>query len=297
MANNSSKTSTHSAVALPIDHLVINIGRKMEQAHRVFKHLGFTLTPLGRHTMGSINHLIMLDKDYIELIGLPDDGTETRGELLLSQIGTDGLVFQSSDADQTYQDLIGRKQNVKPVQAFSRPVELDGKVSDAKFKTVRYTPGFFPAGRVYFCQHLTPELVWRSEWQSHPNGAQSIAALLIVSKTPKRDAEQYAAVCGGKAVRGKHGEYRIQGHAYELVIVSQQAYEECFGPLVCDAGGRASYFGAIAIRTNKLDALRNILEHANPDSEIRWRDLGNRIALHVPGFNSLLEFIDTDNSI
>lgn len=280
--------------ALPIDHLVINIGRRMEQAHRLFKHLGFTLTPLGRHTMGSINHLMMFDKDYIELIGLPDDGTETRGELLLSQIGTDGLVFQTSDADQTYQELIERKQDVRPVQAFSRPVELDDKVSDAKFKTVRYTPGFFPAGRVYFCQHLTPELVWRPEWQTHANGAHSIAALLIVSQTPKKDADQYAAVCGGKARRGAHGEYRIQGQTYELVIVSPKAYENCFGAFVCDPGGRPSFFGAIAIRTNKLDALRKILEHAKSDSEIRWRDLGNRIALDVPGFNTLLEFIEND---
>lgn len=285
---------TTTQLALPIDHVVINIGRKMDKAHRTFKQLGFTLTPLGRHTMGSINHLMMFDKDYIELIGLPDDGTETRGELLLSKIGTDGLVFQTSDADQTYQELIARKQDIRPVQAFSRPVELDGITSDAKFKTVRYTPGFFPAGRVYFCQHLTPELVWRAEWQSHKNGAQGVAAMLIVSKTPKKDADQYAAVCGGLARRGAHGEYRIKGQSYELVIVSPKAYEDCFGALTCDAGGRPSFFGAIAIRTNKLDNLRKILEHTNPDSEIRWRDLGNRIALNVPGFNSILEFIDYD---
>ena len=286
-------TKSTPALALPIDHLVINIGRKMDQAYQIFKSLGFTLTPLGRHTMGSINHLMMFEKDYIELIGLPDDGTETRGELLLSQIGTDGLVFQSSDADQDYEKLLQRKQDVLPVQSFSRPVELDGKKSDAKFKTVRYTPGHFPAGRVYFCQHLTPELVWRPEWQTHANGAQSVAALLIVSKTPKKDAEKYAAVCGGVAHKGSHGEYRIQGQAYELVIINPEDYAECFGSLACDAGNRPSFFGAIAIRTAHLDGLRDILSKANPDSDIRWRDLGDRIALNVPGFNTLIEFIQS----
>ena len=69
-------------LAVPIDHLVINVLKEMDAAHEIFKQLGFTMTPRGRHTMGSINHLMIFEKDYIELIGLPNDGTELRDELL-----------------------------------------------------------------------------------------------------------------------------------------------------------------------------------------------------------------------
>jgi len=115
--------------AVPIDHLVINVLKEMDAAHDTFKQLGFTMTPRGRHTMGSINHLMIFEKDYIELIGLPVDGTILRDELLGNPIGIDGIVFQSSDAEQTYQTLTKRKQSLLPVQSFSRPVDLDGKKS------------------------------------------------------------------------------------------------------------------------------------------------------------------------
>lgn len=282
-------------LAVPIDHLVINVLKEMDRAHDVFKQLGFTMTPRGRHTMGSINHLMIFEKDYIELIGLPVDGTVLRDELLGNPIGIDGIVFQSSDAEETYQTLIKRKQSLLPVQSFSRPVDLDGKKVDASFKTVRFTPGQFPAGRIYFCQHFTPELVWRKEWQTHENGAQSVAGFLVVSKQPKKDAEQYCKVSGGKVSKGKHGEYRITGQHYALVFIDPSAYENCYGPLVCEDHGRPSFFGAIALKTRSLECIRKVLSSAEPGlSGIRWREFENRIALQVPGFNTLLEFVETD---
>ncbi len=282
-------------VAVPIDHLVINVLKDMDNAHDTFKQLGFTMTPRGRHTMGSINHLMIFDKDYIELIGLPVDGTVLRDELLGNPIGIDGIVFQSSDADETYRTLSKRKQSLLPVQSFSRPVDLDGKKVDASFKTVRFTPGQFPAGRIYFCQHFTPELVWRKEWQTHANGAQGVAGFLVVSKQAKKDAEQYCKVSGGKVSKGQHGEYRITGENYALVFIDQSAYEQCYGSLVCDDHGRTSFFGAIALKTQSIENIRKVLTSGVPGLEgIRWRELENRIALQVPGFNTVLEFVETD---
>lgn len=280
--------------AMPIDHLVINVGHEMGQAHHIFKQLGFTLTPRGRHTMGSINHLMIFEQDYIELIGLPKDETILRDELLSSPIGIDGLVFQTSDAEQTHLALSARKLSLLPVQSFSRPVDIEGEKVDACFKTVRFTPGQFAAGRVYFCQHFTPELVWRSEWQSHKNGAYRVAGLVVVSAHPKKDAEQYCRVSGGMVTRGKHGTFHIVAKDYALVFMTQAAYEISYGPLVCDGHGRSSYFGAITLKTHSLAAVREVLSQAHPESNIRWRDLNDRIALDVPGFNAVLEFIETD---
>ena len=295
--------------ALPIDHLVINVHRNLPAAKGLFEQLGFMLTPMGRHTMGSINHLMVFGDDYIEVIGLPADGTVGRSELLEGPVGMDGLVFKTNDADKTHARLDAAREPLLPVQSFSRPVELDGRMIDARFRTVRFESARFSAGRVYFCQHFTPELVWRKAWQTHACGVTGIAALLIVSTQPQADARQYAVVAGGVARRGAHGEFRIDGAGYSLVVVSPQDYRACFGALACDAHGRSSFFGAIALRVESLAPLRRILQdlesepleesgssrrlHPSPhDAEYVFRDRGDRIAVSIPGAGALLEFIE-----
>ena len=46
-----------------------------------------------------------------------------------------------------------------PPHAFSRPVDLPGGKVEATFRTVTVRQDVFPSGRVYFCEHGTPELV------------------------------------------------------------------------------------------------------------------------------------------
>ena len=56
-----------------------------------------------------------------------------------------------------------------PPHAFSRPVDLPGGKVEATFRTVTVRQDVFPAGQVYFCEHGTPELVWRPPlWVGSP---------------------------------------------------------------------------------------------------------------------------------
>jgi hypothetical protein len=285
----------HDALALPLDHLVINTHFEMNAAHDIFAQLGFTLTPRGRHSLGSINHLMVFENDYLELIGLPSDGGPLRKDVLESPVGIDGLVFQTSDAALTHQLLQANGLAVQPVQAFSRPVELRGVVSEARFETVRFEPGQFNAGRLYYCKHFTPELVWRKEWQAHSNGVHTLAGLLIVCDSPQQEATHYVAAAGGIAVLGQNGEYRVRGAKYSLVFVTAAQYAECFGNLTCVGGKRSSFFGAIALQTQSLKPLRQALKRIQKNGlhTITWRDQAGRIAVQIPGFNTLLEFVET----
>jgi hypothetical protein len=282
--------------ALPLDHLVINTHFEMHAAYSIFEQLGFTLTPQGRHSLGSINHLAVFEDDYIELLGLPSDGGPLREEVLSSPVGIDGLVFTTTDAAQTHQSLQAAGLSVRPVQAFSRPVELAGVVSDARFETVRFEPGQFSAGRLYYCKHFTPELVWRAEWQVHPNGVSKVAGLLIVCESPKQEAKHYAAAAGGVAALGANGEYRVSGERYALVFVTPAQYTECFGGFTCVSGQRASFFGAIALQTTSLAPLRKALKRMQTNGlhTVNWREKPGRIAVQISGLNTLLEFIQAD---
>ena len=47
---------------LDLDHVAINVKNKMDEAYDVFTKLGFTLTPRGFHSLGSIQSLGLLGK-------------------------------------------------------------------------------------------------------------------------------------------------------------------------------------------------------------------------------------------
>ena len=155
------------AVPLPppvLDHVVIDVRDRMDEAARTFAALGFQLTPRGHHTLGSMNHLMMFATDYLELLGFGEGGA-SRPELAPFPVGLNGLVFKTADADAVHAHAAAVGLPILPVQSFSRPVEFDGARQDARFRTTRLDPGKIAMGRVYFCEHLTPELVWRPEWQ------------------------------------------------------------------------------------------------------------------------------------
>lgn len=281
-----------TALPLALDHTVINVHFELDRAQAIFESLGFFLTPRGRHSLGSINHLIVLKDDYVELVGLPTDTDVLRQEVLDSPIGIDGLVFQTNSADQTYQAFSQAKFAIQPVQAFSRPVELDGVTYAACFRTTRFEAGTFPAGRVYFCQHLTPELVWRKAWQSHPNKTVRTSAFLIVTQDPTTEAKKYLAASGGTLIRGSHGEWRIQAKEYSLVLVTHAQYQACYGSLVQAYPTRESFFGAIALQTTDLSAVKHRLALTQQRfPEVVWREQADRISVAIPDFNTLIDFV------
>lgn len=281
-----------TVLPLALDHTVINVHFEVDRAQAIFESLGFSLTPRGRHSLGSINHLIVLKDDYVEIVGLSTDTDVLRKEVLDSPVGIDGLVFQTTNADQTYQAFKRAKRAIQPVQAFSRPVELDGATYAARFRTTRFEAGTFPAGRVYFCQHLTPELVWRKEWQSHANKVVRTAALLIVSQDPTTEAKKYLEASGGTLKKGAHGEWRIQAKKYSLVLVTHAQYQECYGPLVNAHTRRERFFGAIALQTTNLGAVKQRLVLTQQRfPEVVWREQPGRISVSVPDFNTLIDFV------
>ena len=185
---------------MQLDHLVINTALGMDGAVGIFRDLGFHLTPRGHHSLGSLNHLMMDPASYLELVGVPPTGKQ-RQEVLDSPLGLSGLVFRSSDANATYARLTSAGFAPQEPVLLERPVTVDGADDVARFRNVRMTSAEFPAGRVYFCQHLTPGLVWRDEWLSHPNGFCGIAGVTVQTPNPPRESARYAALAGGDAFR------------------------------------------------------------------------------------------------
>ena len=130
-----------------LDHTVINVQFDMDRAEGLFTGLGFSLTPRGYHSLGSINHLMMFGTDYMELIGLPPGAENPRKDIAEAPLGINGLVFKTKDVDETFAHLQSLDMAGDPPKAFTRPVELPGGAKDAAFRTVAVRSGSFPGGR------------------------------------------------------------------------------------------------------------------------------------------------------
>jgi hypothetical protein len=258
-----------------LDHVVINTRFEMDEAARLMEGLGFQLTPRGFHpTLGSINHLMVFKRDYLELIGLPRDGKIIRQELIDSPIGLNGLVFASTDAARTREDVVSHGFEAQPVQHFARPLMIDGTGHEARFSAVRLALDSFAAGRLYFCQHHTPELIWRPEWMDHPNGVTDIVELTIASADPAATRTDYERLG------------RIGGD-FALTVVDADALRERFGELAPFALARPEQFAAVTLRSRDPQFAADRAAALG----LPHHEAGGRVVVALPALASLIEFI------
>lgn len=297
------------SASLAVDHAVVNVLHDMDAAAARFAALGFTLTPRSRHSLGSINHLMVFEHDYLELVGLPADGGAVRREIAESPVGLNGLVFATRDAAGLQQSLAARAIPAQPPLDFDRPVEVDGTTQRAAFRTVRLDPGYVHGGRVYFCEHRTPELVWRPAWQAQPNGVHALAGMTIAVPDPEAEAAHYraltasvppvgstapgfpAATAGDRDDGGREdGDTRtLVFGRFALRLTTPVAYRERYGALACDASGRDAFMGALALRTRSLGRVRDCIGAASLTSATRQNKRSIAVAASA-AFNTVLEF-------
>jgi hypothetical protein len=253
------------AVTLPVptlDHVVVNVRDQLDTALQTYQRLGFTMTPRGYHTLGSMNHLAIFGTDYLELIAAQPDETR-RPEILASAFGLNGLVFGTEDSASAYAALHEAGVPVQPPVQFSRPVELGGSTRDATFRTIHLTPGTVPAGRVYFCHHFTRDLVWRDEWRHHANGAVAVARAVIAASDPASLGTLFAKMFGEGAVRHTGDSYSLAIGLSRFDVITPAALAKEFGDATPAADGREQYMAALTIRTRSLDAAAAALQTGN----------------------------------
>ncbi|MGY5780397.1 VOC family protein [Rhizobium sp. LEGMi135b] len=174
-----------TAQPLILDHAVIGVHDRLDEAAAVYRKLGFALTPRGYHTLGSINHLAVFGENYLELLGFPPDSDGKRADLWSYPTGLNGLAFRTADAAGLQRELGDAGKPVTEWRDFSRPVDVGGTQKSASFRTFQIGKEAISNGRFFFCQHDTPDLVWQPRDQSHPNGVLDIVDVFIVSRAPQ----------------------------------------------------------------------------------------------------------------
>ncbi|MFL9925352.1 VOC family protein [Herbaspirillum lusitanum] len=245
-----------------IDHVVIHVEQEIDQAAAQYARLGFALTPRGHHSKGTSNHLAIFGDDYLELLGVEPHNADKPGVKWEHPRGLVGLVFKTRDADQTWASLSERDIALEGngPSALQRPVEIKGKLlGEARFRTFRIAADRVPNGRVFFCEHGTPELVWRQEWQTHPNGATGLAEYVYVSPDPEKAGKLLSQAFGADALSQHQHGLRFKAGPTDIWYLTPQGVAEHYGidvKLIPQGIERA--FG-LTVKVDSLDRALKVL--------------------------------------
>jgi hypothetical protein len=180
-----------------IDHAVVMV-RDLDNAAANWKRLGFTVSPRGTHSakMGSGNYTIMLDPDYMELLGVlvETEHNAPARAFLERREGIERIAFTALDSAAGAEEIRARGFEPLGPTDFERPVTMpDGSQSAAKFSIFQWPIEQAPAGvRIFACQHKTRETVWIPQLMKHANGAKRLRQVLLVSPEPAKDAAHLA---------------------------------------------------------------------------------------------------------
>ena len=242
-----------------LDHVVVNVQARLDAGVAVYRNLGFSLTDRGHHTLGTSNHLALFKHDYVELLGVEAGRPSPAWDIVANPVGIQGLAFKTRDAAALYRRLTEERLPAQPPEEFSRPVTLPDGTFDARFKVVGVNPSPLHGVRVFFCQHLTPHLVWRREWQSHANGATGIAHLVVAVSDPARAGDAFARLLGVGAPWPIAGGLEIEAGGVSLRLLAPDPVRQSLEPALQAAPSGVAGMG---VRARSLQAAGDALARA-----------------------------------
>ena len=191
----------------------------LEAAGETLASLGFCLTPWSEQhaaagpgarlaPVGSANRCIMLGSGYLEVLA-PLAPTPIGRELQAGidrYVGVHLLAFGASDTEAEQARLEAGGFPQRPPVALRREVETEaGETATLRFTVGRAKLGSMAEGRVQFLTHHTPEHLWQPRWLAHPNTAEALAEVWIVTADLDEAADRYAGYLGRSADRGEAG--------------------------------------------------------------------------------------------
>lgn len=245
-----------------LDHVVVNVLGELDRASEQYRRLGFQLSERGHHTLGSSNHLAIFGENYLELLGF-EPGRETeRADLWKHPPGLTGLVFKTTDSLALHTYLANKDIPVENPAEFSRPVALPDGSHDASFRVVRLGTQLIPNGRVFFCQHFTPELVWRDEWRQHPNGVSDIVGFAIAASEPDRTAALYRSIFGVHSVTRIQGGFSVQAGRATVSILTPDEVAGVFADAAPASDDTSDRMVALTLKTRSVPVVEALLAAA-----------------------------------
>jgi hypothetical protein len=204
-----------------IDHVIVGV-RDLDRARMGWSRLGFTLSPYGRHIgQGTANYCIMFASDFVELLGIvdPADNVERLAIFLARREGARAVAFApAGTAEDTRSALLERGLHPSELHALGRQMELPGGTVIPRFSLILLPQDETPGLDSFICAHLTPELMRRPEWLTHPNGAAGIKGIHVLVENTAALLEPYDRLFGIQQVTTTDAVVCIQVGRHQIVF-------------------------------------------------------------------------------
>lgn len=197
-----------AAGALNVDH-VAHFVPHADAASAALEKVGFTLTPFSAQShrtepggplmpAGTGNRCAMLQRGYLEFL-TPTGDTQIAHQLrsaIQRYVGPHLIAFGTAAPETDHARLLkGGFAPLDPV-ALQREIDTEHSRETARFTVVRVPPQAMPEGRIQFCQHHTPQLVWQQRWMFHPNRAAALAGVILRVADAQEAAQRFSRYTG-----------------------------------------------------------------------------------------------------
>jgi hypothetical protein len=176
----------------------------IDAAGALFERLGFTVTPVNIHfnadadggltRSGTANRLSTFTIGYIEVLGAVAE-TPLAAQLdaaLTRYVGLHLIAFTHADMQYQAKRLTEAGFDLQAPVRLRRPIQTPEGERTVRVTVIRTKPGVMTEGRVQMLTHETPELIWLPAFSHHPNRADALSDLLLISE----DVDDKAALYG-----------------------------------------------------------------------------------------------------
>jgi catechol 2,3-dioxygenase-like lactoylglutathione lyase family enzyme len=268
-----------------IDHLIVMVG-DLDRSERTWQALGFQTTPRGFHQSGgTANHLIMLDRTYIELLGLVDPSVASPYRATMEENpGLSGLALRGSAAE-THRFWSAQGLEPSPPESLARGVEISGRAEVARFGLTRLQRSGELPFLLFCCDQLTPQFVWQADAPRHPNGARSLKELVIVVDDT-RTQTAFERVTGHRVTNFAGGSSLAAGEC-RITFLSPEAFLRRFGSEAGFRIGARPALAAFVVTTSDVRGARQFAQTAG------WRvheTASGGFAVHLPPEGVVIEW-------
>jgi hypothetical protein len=212
---------------LCLDHLG-HFVPDLDAAAAVWEKLGFAVTPISAHQVagkpaGTSNRCVMLDEGYIELLAPTSDTANAQRvrERMKRFVGVHLACFGTPAADAEHARLAAHGFEPEPVVNLERKLDTGESV---RFSVVYVPPAKMPEGRVQYCEHLTPQQVWR---EGYVNPFR-LRAVYVVADEPEEAAARWGRF-GGLLPRPEDGFVRLDTARGRVMIGTRKIVERVLG--------------------------------------------------------------------
>ncbi len=244
----------------------------LEKASSSLKNLGFHVSRENVHMnrqadgsslpSGTVNRLITPALGYLEFLGSRGDtplAKQHKAQLSRYE-GLHLMAFAASNVPAEAPRLREKGfEPLKPVDMRRMTLTARGIEEEARFSVLRVPPKVMPEGRIQWCGHFTPELVWEPGGTDQPNAVDALSGVLWVVEDLEEATERFAKFVRKPSVLIDDGIAVIVLERGVLVLVTEQA---CSKLLPNFENVKPPYGAAVLLRSRDIAKTEKVLQSA-----------------------------------